>query len=117
VRSGKQSFKTDTYFTRDSGDVMKRSHGVRRGTRKSLRKKRRSRGKVPVAPLIQKFKLGETVLISPDPSVHKGMPHRRFFHKHAKVKAVRGRSYIIEVKDKSAIKELICSPFHLKKVI
>lgn len=95
---------------------MKRSHGPRRGTRRSLRRPRSQRGKTPISVFLQEFKTGEIVLIKPDPSVQKGMPHRRFFNKHAIVRGKRGSAYILEVKDKDAKKEVICSPAHLRVV-
>lgn len=95
---------------------MKRSHGPRRGTRNSLRRTRSQRGKTSLSMFLQEFKEGDKVLIKPNPSVHKGLPHRRFFNKHGVVKSRRGDSYILEIKDKSALKEVICSPAHMRTV-
>ena len=94
--------------------MVKRSHGSRRGTRNVLRRTRSQRGKTSISVFLQEFKKGDMVFIKPDPSVHKGMPHRRFFNKHGTVKGKKGSSYILEVKDKNMKKEIICSPAHLR---
>lgn len=93
---------------------MRRSHGPRQGTRNSLKKRRRERGKVTITRHLSEFKVGDTVLISPEPAVQKGMPHRRFFNKHAKVVEKRGRAYVLEVRDQKATKRVISLPVHLR---
>jgi large subunit ribosomal protein L21e len=93
---------------------MRRSHGPRQGTRNSLKKRSRDRGKLTITRQLKEFKVGDTVLISPEPAVQKGMPHRRFFNKHAKVVDKRGKAYVLEVKDQKAMKKIISLPVHLR---
>jgi len=93
---------------------MKRAHGSRQGTRKSLKKESRERGKITITRQMKEFKIGDKVLIKPEPAAHGGMPHRRFFNKHATVIAKRGRAYILEVRDQDAIKRVISLPVHLR---
>ncbi len=93
---------------------MRRSHGPRQGTRHALKKRRRERGKVTITRRLREFKVGDKVLISPEPAVQKGVPHRRFFNKHAKVVEKRGRAYVLEVRDQKATKRVISLPIHLR---
>ena len=44
------------------------------------------------------------------------MPNKRFFGKVGEVKAKRGGSYVVSVKDFKAKKLVISRPVHLKKV-
>ncbi len=96
---------------------MKGSHGPRRGTRQKLRKRKRDRGKVPVTKFLQKFEIGDRVLIKPEPSYHKGLPHQRFIGKTGIVVGVRGRSYIVEIKEGNKTKTLFIPPVHLMRVV
>ena len=95
---------------------MKRAHGPRQGTRKLLRKRRRERGKLTVSRVLQSFKLGERVRISPEPSVTKGMPFKRFAGRIGVVEEKRGSAYLVGIKDGKRKKQVICLPVHLKKV-
>ncbi|MBD3312274.1 50S ribosomal protein L21e [archaeon] len=89
------------------------SHGSRKGTRYKLRKKKRDKGKIAIRKLVQEFKKGDSVIIKPEPSIQKGMPHKRFFWKKGKVTDKRGKSYVIELRTG---KKVISSPVHLKGV-
>jgi len=96
---------------------MPRSHGERKKTRKKLSKRKRERGLSPINRAIQSFKPGDRVHIRIDPSVHKGMPHRRFHGMTGEVVGERGRAFIIKVSDgvrgRKKIKELFVRPEHL----
>lgn len=96
---------------------MRESHGPRRGTRSKLRKRRRERGKISTTRFLQEFGIGDRVVIKPEPSYHKGIPHQRFMGALGVVKGKRGRSYIVEVKDGKKRKILFLPPVHLKKVV
>ncbi len=95
---------------------MRRSKGFRRKTRKKLRKGVREKGKIYVTKALQEFNVGDYVAIKIDPSIHKGMPHPRFYGRTGKVVEKRGRAYVIEVKDGNTIKKIIALPEHLKLV-
>lgn len=91
-----------------------KSRGFRSGTRKSLHKKRRLR--ISLTTFMQKFKIGDKVMISPQPVSQKGMPTPRFRGKVAQVLSARGKSYILELKDGGKRKTIISRPEHLKKM-
>ena len=96
---------------------MARHHGPRKKTRRKLRKRVRERGLSPISRVIQHFEVGEKVHIRIDPSVHKGMPHRRFHGRTGTVIGKRGRSYIVEIYDGGKRKELFVRPEHLRPQI
>ncbi len=96
---------------------MARSHGMRKKTRKKLSKNKRARGLSPISRAIQRFEPGDKVHIRIDPSVHKGMPHRRFHGMTGEVVGERGRAFIVRVSDgvrgRKKTKELFVRPEHL----
>ncbi|KYH41878.1 MAG: 50S ribosomal protein L21e [Candidatus Bathyarchaeota archaeon B26-2] len=92
---------------------MGKSKGFRSKTRSLLRKKPRERGKINITKILREYKAGEKVVIKIDPSVHKGMPHRRYHGKIGVVTAKRGRAYIVNVTQGDAVKEIIVRPEHL----
>ncbi len=93
---------------------MKKSKGYRVRTRSLLRKKPRERGKIQLSRLLYEYQEGDNVIIKIDPSVQKGMPHRRYYGKVGKIMGKRGRSYIVSVTQGDAVKEIIVRPEHLK---
>ena len=95
--------------------MVKRAKGARQGTRYKLRKHPRQRGKVGVSRFLQKFEEGDKVIISPEPSVQRNTPFRRFIGKMGKVIGKRGKSYIVEIKDGRKLKNIICLPVHLRR--
>lgn len=93
---------------------MKKSRGYRARTRRLLKKKPREKGKIGLSKLLHEYQPGNRVVIKINPTVHKGMPHRRY---HGKVGAVvdkRGRSYVVSVTQGDATKEIIVRPEHLE---
>ena len=92
-----------------------RSHGYRVGTRKSLKKRGRDKGRIKIKSFLQKFDVGDTVIVKAEPAYHKGMPFKRFFGKHGKVIEKRGKSYMIQVREGKKLKNVLCAPVHLKK--
>lgn len=94
--------------------MVQKSKGPRKSTRNLLRRK--SREKTPITKYLQEFKIGNRVVIKPDPSSHKGMPFKRFFGRMGTVMDKRGRSYIIKIKDKNKEKIVISRPEHLKLI-
>ncbi len=96
---------------------MARSHGERKKTRKKLSKRKRDRGLSPISKAVQRFEAGDKVHIKIDPSVHKGMPHRRFHGMTGEVVGRRGRAFIVKVFDgirgHKKPKELFIRPEHL----
>lgn len=93
---------------------MKKSKGYRSRTRHLLKKKLRERGKVRLSKLLYEYQPSTQVIIKIDPSVQKGMPHRRYHGRIGKIANKRGRSYVVSVSQGKAVKEIIVRPEHLE---
>ena len=94
--------------------MVRRSKGYRSKTRTLLRKRPRERGKIGLSRILRAYQPGEKVTIIIEPSVHKGMPHRRYHGKVGIILNKRGRSYVVSVPQGDAIKEIIVRPEHLE---
>lgn len=94
--------------------MVQKSKGPRRKTRSLLRK--RVREKTPITRFLQDLKPGSRVVITPEPSSHKGMPFKRFFGKTGVVMEKRGESYIIKIKNGGKEKTVISRPEHLRSM-
>lgn len=94
--------------------MARRSRGFRSRTRRKL--KRKSTARTPVSRTLAHLEKGQKVLLSPDPSVHGGLPHPRYKGKMGSIKAKRGLSYVVEIKDGGKTKEVVSRPEHLRKV-
>ena len=88
---------------------MRRSHGFRSRTRQKLKG-----GRFSIAEALQTFEENDKVRIIINPSIHSGMPHPRVQGRSGIVSGIRGRSYIVDVKDGGLTKQYICRPEHLK---
>jgi len=93
----------------------KSSSGIRRKSRAALSKKVREKGRIPLSRLLTKYEAGEKVVITIDPGVHKGMPHKRFQGKVASVVGQRGRAYVLEIPQRKTVKTIIATPEHIRK--
>ena len=93
---------------------MAHHNGPRKKTRYLLKKDLRKRGLPPVSSLIQHFEIGQKVHVVIEPSIHKGMPHRRFHGKTGTILGQRGRAWVLEVRDGDTRKMIIARPQHLK---
>jgi len=93
---------------------LRKSKGYRARTRKLLKKKPRERGKIKIGRLLRNFNPGDNVVIKIDPSVQKGMPHRRYHGKVGTIVGKRGRSYIVSVTQGDTVKQIIVRPEHLE---
>lgn len=93
---------------------MAHHNGPRKKTRYKFKKEIRRRGIVPVTSLIQQFEIGQKVHVVIEPSVQKGMPHRRFHGMTGTVIGQRGRAWLLSVRDGGKEKILIARPQHLK---
>jgi large subunit ribosomal protein L21e len=94
--------------------VVRKSRGFRRGTRKKLKQKP---GRKPaITRFIQRFKVGQRVVIELEPSSPRGMPHPRFKGKVGRVVGRRGKSYILEIRNGKKVKRVISAPEHLKAI-
>jgi large subunit ribosomal protein L21e len=93
---------------------MRKSQGYRAGTRRLLKKAPRERGKMRISKLLYEYQPGNQVVVKIDPSVQKGMPHRRYHGKIGVVVGKRGQSYVLSVAQGEAAKEIIVRPEHLE---
>ncbi len=93
---------------------MKHSRGPRSRTRKLLSKGPKERGLPPISAILYQYKIGEKVVIKIDPSIHKGMPFKRFHGKVGEIIEKRGRSYVVLVRDGGKMKKVIARPEHLR---
>jgi large subunit ribosomal protein L21e len=93
---------------------MAHHNGPRKKTRYKFKKDLRERGLPPVTCVIQNFDIGQQVHIVCNPSVQKGMPHRRFHGLTGTVLGRRGRAWMLTIRDGNADKIVIARPQHLK---
>jgi len=91
----------------------RKAKGYRRKTRYLLKRKPRERGKTGLSKLLREYETDEKVVIKLNPSVHKGMPHRRFHGRIGVIADKRGSSYVVNVSQGKAIKEIIVRPEHI----
>jgi len=84
-------------------------------TRALLRKDPRERGKKTLSKLLDSYSEGDKIVVTIDSSVQKGMPHRRYHGKVGAIRAKRGRSYVVNVTQGDATKEIIVRPEHLTR--
>lgn len=95
--------------------MVKASQGLRRRTRSLLRKDVRERGAIPpLSYLMVEYRVGDKVCIVPNPAIHSGLPHRRYYGKVGTVVGMRGRAYIVEVFLGDKKKTLFIPPEHLR---
>jgi len=69
----------------------------------------------PLTRTFQAYEIGERANIVIDPSVHKGMPHRRFHGRTGIITEKRGDCYIVQIKYPKISKHIITRPEHLRK--
>jgi len=93
---------------------MKKSKGYRSATRHLLKKQPREHGKMRLSKLLHEYQPGTSVVVKIDSSVQKGMPHRRYHGKVGTIINKRGRSYVLNVPQGDAVKEIIVRPEHLE---
>jgi large subunit ribosomal protein L21e len=94
--------------------MVRRSKGYRSGTRALLRKEPRKKGKISISKLLRTYAHGDKVCIKIDSSVHKGMPHSRFYGKTGVIAGKRGRSYVVTVPVGRRSSTILVRPEHLE---
>lgn len=95
--------------------MVRNSKGTRTGTRKIIARKPRERGLSPITRSLQQYEVGQYVNIVIDPSMHNGMPHKRFHGLTGIVNKIQGDAYIVKVKVGNKYKHPIICPEHLRK--
>jgi large subunit ribosomal protein L21e len=79
-----------------------------------LKRKPREKGKTGLSKILHEYSSGEKVVIKINPSIHKGMPHRRYHGRIGVIAEKRGRAYVVNVTQGDATKQIIVRPEHLK---
>lgn len=92
--------------------MAKKSQGFRVKTRKKL--SREARYRPTITKLLQKFEIGDKVIIEQEPTSFKGMPFSRFKGMVGEVIEKRGKAYVVKVKVGNKEKKVISRPEHLK---
>jgi large subunit ribosomal protein L21e len=91
--------------------MVRATKGIRRSTRRKLKKSLRHKFKV--TPYLKEFKENDSVVLKIDPSSHKGMPFPKFKGKTGKIIERRGDAYIVSVRIGNSMKKVIARPEHL----
>ena len=94
--------------------MTRKSKGLRSASRRVLTKEPRERGKLSLSKLLYEYQPGSQVVVKIEPSVHKGMPHRRFHGRVGTIMNKRGRSYVVSVSQGDAVRVIIVRPEHLE---
>ena len=76
-------------------------------------RKLKGKSRISVAKMVQTFKVGDNVIISPK-AKYEGLPHLRYSGKQGAIIEKRGKSYIVLVKDMKSTKQIVVGPVHLK---
>ncbi len=95
---------------------MKRVGGMRRKTRHKLKKSIKEKGKIPITRFLQKFEVGDRVMLKAFPSYQGGMYFPRFHGKVGTVSGKQGKCYYVDIKDFKRVKKVLVHPVHLVKV-
>ncbi|MGQ9781704.1 MAG: 50S ribosomal protein L21 [Nitrososphaeria archaeon] len=94
---------------------MPRSRGYRKKTRSLLTKD--SNDEQGLSYIMKKYNVNDKVVIKINPSVVKGMPHRRYHGKVGIVEKIMKRSLLINVKVGDKTKKVIARLEHVKPLI
>jgi large subunit ribosomal protein L21e len=94
--------------------VHYKHRGVRSKTRSKYKKTKREKGRPTVNRMLQTFHIGDIVHVNVDPSLHRGMPFRRFVGKTGRIIGKQGSCYLVRIYDMHAEKNIVVHPVHLK---
>jgi large subunit ribosomal protein L21e len=94
---------------------MKRSQGLRSGSRKKFTRDKRERGLSPITRILEQYGVGESVNIVIDPSIQRGQPHHRFHGLTGTVIRMQGKACVVSTNEGDAVKQLIIRPEHLRR--
>ncbi len=90
---------------------MPRSKGYRRKTRSLLTKD--SKVSSGLSSIIREYKVNDRVVIKINPSIAKGMPHRRYHGKIGIIEKVFRRALLVNIKDGGKTKKIIARMEHV----
>lgn len=92
---------------------MKRIGGNRRKSRYKMRVSLSDKGKLHIKRYMQKYEMGDKVLLKAYPAYHKGLFCLRFYGKIGEIVGEQGDCYKVSVKDGGKLKTCIIHPVHL----
>lgn len=93
-----------------------RSKGLRSKTRGVFSKRPRDRGVPAPNTVLRQFETGARVAIVNNPSIHKGMTHKRFQGQTGVVSGKQGESFVVDIVHGNKPKTLVVRAEHLKAV-
>jgi large subunit ribosomal protein L21e len=94
---------------------MKRVGGARRKSRYKMKKSISEKGKLHIKRFLQKYEVGDRVLLKAYPSHQGGIFCLRFHGKIGEVIGMQGTCYKVAIKDFKKAKECLVHPVHLLK--
>ena len=94
--------------------MVRRSRGIRAKSRHVMRKSVSEPSMPPVTKSLQKFADRQKVAITINPSIHGGIPHRKFQGLTGEIVGKQGEAYLLKIKTGRKEKEIIIRPEHLK---
>ena len=95
---------------------MKRIGGARRKSRSKMRKSVSEKGKFYISKYLQKFDIGQKVLLKANSAYQRGIFNLRFYGKIGNVVGNQGNCYKVELKDGGKMKQFVVHPIHLVRV-
>jgi large subunit ribosomal protein L21e len=94
-----------------------KSSGYRRKTRNLLTRRRGARSGPSPDIYLRDYRVGERVMVIIEPSVQRGMPHRRYNGLVGEILEKRGRGYILQVYQGDKPKKISVMPDHLRPLV
>lgn len=89
--------------------------GFRKKSRSKFTKSVGTHGKISIKYYLQSFEPDETVFLSVEPAIHKGMYLPRFLGRAGRITKKIGTCYQVKIDDMGKEKLLIVHPIHLRK--
>jgi len=80
------------------------------------RKRMKDKGKLKLSRYFAKFKKGEIVAVVRELGIQPS-PLKKLQGRAGKIEGIRGKSYIVKIKDLNMEKRYIIHPVHLKKLV
>jgi len=95
---------------------LPKSRGPRSKTRRLFSKSLSRKGLRSLGYLLKDYEVGDKVVITIDPAVHRGMPYKRFHGSVGQVVEKRGRAYVVKVTTGRKEKLILARPEHIRPV-
>jgi large subunit ribosomal protein L21e len=95
---------------------MRRSQGMRVGTRHRLSVRPHMRGLPAITKILQQFEIGEKAAVVIDGRILKGQPHSSFHGQTGTIVGKQGSAYYLDVRIGGLHKKILLAPVHLKKL-